>query len=98
MPYITKKERKVFDKTVELLIKQLDTKRAKPFDLFDSVPNQTAYVTYIIYKLLRRLYGKLSWHHRAQVYLILESVRSEFQRNCMNAYEDAKKQENGDVG
>jgi hypothetical protein len=93
VPYVERQYRKEIDECIANLISVLNKDINQPDGFFI----RTARTTYAIYKLVKDLYGKLNWTWRAQVYMILMSVLTEFQRKCMEPYEDVKIEQNGDV-
>ena len=57
----------------------------------------SGHVVYVIYKILKRLYGDGRFETRSDALKILESAKLEYYRRVMAPYEDSKIEENGDV-
>lgn len=54
-------------------------------------------VTYVIYKILKEVYGEGHWEEKANAFKVLASCRQEFEDNVMRSHEDDAKARNGDV-
>jgi len=89
MPYIPLEERKAYDPQINILIHRITEK-----GISRSIEGDVAYV---IFKIMKRVYGHGRWGHRTEALKILESVKHEFQRRFIDPYEDEKLRENGDV-
>jgi hypothetical protein len=54
-------------------------------------------VTYVIYKILKEVYGQGRWEAKANAFKVLASCRQEFEDKIMRPHEDDAIERNGDV-
>jgi len=88
MPYISKQERALYDEEIDSLVtKLLPSGNVEP------------HVTYIVYKLMKELFGRAGfrWKIKVTPLKILESVKFEYYRRVIGPYEDNKIEENGEI-
>lgn len=92
MPYIKKERRKSIEKYGKLQ------------KLIDTLISNTSHgienngdVTYVIYIILKAVYGEGCYETRSNALKVLSSTELEFYRKIIAPYEDEKIQENGDV-
>jgi hypothetical protein len=92
MPYITSDRRKKIDEWGELphLIETLKENTGNGKE-------NSGDVTYVIYKILVKIYGEGNFEIRSNALKVLSSVEDEFKVNIMQPYEKKKKEINGDV-
>lgn len=90
MPYIKKKGRKEINPKLDPLIRKLDTRTAKG-------QLNSGYVVYVIYKILKDIYGPGNFEIKSNALKILDSAGKEYYRRVMAPYEDRKIKENGDI-
>lgn len=88
MPYIKKEKRGWFNGYINAIV-NLIVRREK---------NDTnSLVAYVIYKIIKYIYGKPSWEVMSDGIKVLDSVKEEFRRRELFPYENRKIEENGDV-
>jgi len=94
MPYITKKDRKLYDKMISDIV----------FELINKLPGDNGCrfapgdLNYIISSIVWQLFDKLPSYTRGNKLVgVLECVKQEFLRRRLNIYEDLKIKENGDL-
>lgn len=92
MPYITPQDRHDIARNGRLwgIIKTL-------FDMTDGGQRDTGKVVYVVYKLLKEVYGHGNFEVKSNALKVLESAKLEYYRRIMTPYEDKKIKENGDV-
>lgn len=54
-------------------------------------------VTYVVYAIIKKVYGEGNYESMSNALKILESAKDEFLENILRPYEKLKKKENGDV-
>jgi len=92
MPYIKKEDRIAieiqggFSRLMSSLINQTDNGR-----------KDNGLVVYVIYKIIKEVYGKGNFEIKSNALKVLESAKLEYYRRIMTSYEDKKIEENGDV-
>jgi len=55
------------------------------------------WVVYVIYRILKEVYGEGNFEVKSNALKVLESAKLEYYRRIMAPYEDKKIKENGDV-
>lgn len=90
MPYIKKRNRSTLDKFLDGLIVLL-------VNTTSNGKKNNGEVVYVIYKLLKQVYGEGNFEVRSNALKALESAKLEYYRRIMAPYEDKKKKENGDI-
>ena len=92
MPYIKKELRKEVEDWGELshLLEFLKKKTKKGTE-------NSGVVTYVIYKIVKEVFGEGNFESMSNALKILESAKDEFLENILRPYEKKKKELNGDV-
>lgn len=92
MPYITSELRKEVEDWGELhhLVNYLKkvTKNGK---------ENNGIVTYVVYKIIKEVYGEGNYESMSNALKVLESAKDEFLENILRPYEKRKLEINGDV-
>ena len=86
MPYIEDELRALFNgyiKTIENVVKRVN--------------NSTKIMAYVIYKLVKDVYGLGDWDWMANGLKVLEDVKLEFYRRVLAPHADKKIEEKGDI-
>ena len=86
MPYIEKELRGLFNgyiRTIDNIVKKLNS--------------STKVMAYIIYKLVKEVYGLGDWDWMSNGLKVLEDVKLEFYRRILAPHADKKIKEKGDI-
>ena len=90
MPYIGSLARQVVDYMLDPLIEELQL-------MTDNGKVNTGIVVYVVYKIVKRLYGDGRFEKRSNAVKVLENAKLEYYRRVMAPYEEQKRRERGDV-
>jgi len=90
MPYIDRKTREAIDPLLEDLFRFLP-------DLTERGTKNSGCVVYVIYKMVKLVYGDGNFEVKSNALKVLESAKLEYYRRVMAPYEDGKIREYGDV-
>jgi len=90
LPYVTDKWKYKYQRCLVHLASRLieDTMGGK---------ENTGVVVYVVYLLLKRIYGEGNFEVRSNALKVLESAKLEYYRRVIAPYEDKKIRINGDV-
>jgi hypothetical protein len=89
MPYISKERRKDYDYDICRLVDSLKYNR-------DHVTEDS---TYIVYKLIKEVFGKdgYGWITKSNAIRVLDCAKEEYRRKVLNPHEDDAIKRNGDI-
>lgn len=90
MPYITEGRRKLYEPHLRELISHLNAETLHGCQFSGDV-------VYVIYKILKTLYGDGRFEERVNALKVLESAKLEYYRRVVAPYEDQKIKDNSDV-
>jgi len=90
MPYIRKESRKEIDKFLDGLIVLL-------INGTQSGKVNNGNIVYVIYKILKDIYGEGRFEQRSNALKVLEAAKLEFYRKVLVPYENLKEKENGPI-
>ena len=96
MPYIWKPAKEMVDYWLKNS-NNLDEFVERLVQMTGGGSEQSGVIVYVIFKILRRVYGGGDFEVRSNALKVLESAKLEYYRRVMMAYEDEKIAENGDV-
>ena len=98
MPYICKSTKELVDGWLKMS-KNLDEFVNHLVEMTDHGVEYNGIITYVIFKILRRVYGYdgARYEERSNAIKVCESALDEFKRRILFPYEDQKIARNGDV-
>lgn len=96
MPYIEESGREKLDKSIDDLVKQINSKLLFPDDP-KHLWNISGDINYCVSRILGQLMGQVSYSKIAIITGVLENIKQEFYRRIASPYEDQKIVQNGDI-
>ena len=83
MPYVNENYRVMVDSDLDELINTLK-------EVTIEGTSNSGVVTYVLFKICKKIYGKQSYETQSNALKVLESTKLEFYRTVMSEYEDVK--------